>query len=60
MVFVTLKCNFILDVHQNSVDGYHKGVLPSGMGVPGGTFESWFRVVADRDGYGQEQGQEAP
>lgn len=48
VVYVTLKCDFILDCHGNPVDGEHlKGRLPSGDGVAGGTFESWFRVVAD-------------
>jgi hypothetical protein len=47
-VFVGLKCDFLLDCHSNPVDGDHLGgMLPSGNGVPGGTFESWFRVVAD-------------
>lgn len=47
-VYVTLKCNFILDCHHNPVDGdYLCGLLPSGDGVPGGTFESWFCVVRD-------------
>jgi hypothetical protein len=48
VVYVTLKCDFILDCHGNPVDGEHlRGRLPSGDGGPGGTFESWFRVVAD-------------
>ncbi len=48
VVYVTLKCDFILDCHGNPVDGNHlRGRLPSGDGTPGGTFESWFRVVAD-------------
>lgn len=47
-VFVTLKCDFILDCHGVPVDGNHLGgLLPSGDGVRGGTFESWFRVVPD-------------
>jgi hypothetical protein len=48
VVYVTLKCDFILDCHGNPVDGDHlRGRLPTGDGIPGGTFESWFRVVAD-------------
>jgi hypothetical protein len=48
VVYVTLKCDFILDCHGNPVDGNHlRGRLPTGDGNPGGTFESWFRVVAD-------------
>ena len=51
-VRVTLKCDFILDCHGNAVDGNHlKGRLPSGDGVEGGTFESWFTVVDERDGW---------
>lgn len=50
IVFITLKCDFILDCHGHSVDGNHiGGVLPSGDGVKGGTFESWFRVISDDD-----------
>jgi hypothetical protein len=48
VVYVTLKCDFILDCHENPVDGDHlRGRLPSGNGIPGGVFESWFRVVYD-------------
>jgi hypothetical protein len=48
MIYVTLKCDFILDCHGNPVDGNHlKGLLPSGNGVPGGNFVSWFKVVPD-------------
>jgi len=47
-VFVALKCDFIVDCLGQPVDGEHlRGELPSGDGSPGGTFESWFRVVAD-------------
>jgi hypothetical protein len=46
VVYITLKCDFILDCHHTPVDGNHlRGQLPSGDGVPGGVFESWFRVV---------------
>lgn len=49
-VFITLKCDFLLDCHGVAVDGNHLGgVLPSGDGVPGGTFESWFRVLPDSE-----------
>lgn len=45
---VTLRCDFILDCHNNPVDGAHlRGRLPSGNGVMGGDFQSWFRVVSD-------------
>lgn len=45
---VTLRCDFILDCHGKPVDGTHlRGRLPTGNGVMGGHFESWFRVVSD-------------
>jgi len=48
VVYVTLKCDFILDCHGTPVDGNHlRGRLPSGNGVAGGIFESWFRVVPE-------------
>ncbi len=64
-VFVSLKCDFILDCHDVAVDGNHLGgILPSGDGVPGGTFESWFRVLPDheweRRHRERQQGQEEP
>lgn len=47
-VHVTLKCDFLVDCHDHAVDGDHLGGrLPSGDGVQGGTFESWFTVVSD-------------
>jgi hypothetical protein len=61
-VFIALKCDFLLDCHGVAVDGNHLGgVLPSGDGVPGGTFESWFRVVPDHeyDRYQKELKQQA-
>lgn len=49
-VFITLKCDFILDCHGEPVDGNHVGgLLPTGDGVRGGTFESWFHVVPDKE-----------
>lgn len=45
---VTLRCDFILDCRGNPVDGNHlRGRLPTGDGVMGGDFQSWFRVVSD-------------
>jgi hypothetical protein len=45
MVRVTLKCDFIVDEQGLPVDGnFLKGRRPTGDGIPGGTFESWFRV----------------
>jgi hypothetical protein len=50
VIHVTLRCDFLVDCHKNPVDGDHLcGRLPSGNGVPGGTFESWFRVVDDAE-----------
>lgn len=44
-LFVTLRCDFLLDGRGLAVDGGHLGgVLPSGRGVPGGLFESWFSL----------------
>jgi hypothetical protein len=44
-IYVTLKCNFILDCHGNPVDGdYLCGKTPTGDGIRGGTFESWFWI----------------
>ena len=48
IVHVTLRCDFLLDCHGNAVDGNHiGGQRPTGDGVAGGTFESWFMVVSD-------------
>lgn len=45
-IFITLRCDFVLDCHDVPVDGNHlHGRLPSGDGRPGGEFVSWFRVV---------------
>jgi hypothetical protein len=45
IIYVTLKCDFILDCHNNPVDGAHRGArLPSGDGRGGRHFESWFKV----------------
>jgi hypothetical protein len=49
-VYVTLKCDFILDCHGNPVSGRHlRGRLPTVGDMPGGTFESWFSVIEDRE-----------
>jgi hypothetical protein len=48
-IHVTLLADFVLDCHQRPVDGDHiGGRLPSGNGLPGGTFHSWFRIGSDR------------
>jgi hypothetical protein len=50
-IYITLKCDFILDCHHNPVDGTHlAGRLPSGNGTRGGVFESWFRVLPEHEG----------
>lgn len=55
-IYVTLKCDFILDCHHLPVDGNHlRGHLPSGDGVPGGTFESWFWVGEENQDQEQSQ-----
>lgn len=48
IIHIKLKCDFILDCHDNAVDGNHiGGQTPTGNGTAGGVFESWFKVVAD-------------
>ena len=50
IIHVTLRCDFILDGRRQPVDGDHlAGTLPTGNGIAGGTFESWFHVVDDDD-----------
>jgi hypothetical protein len=45
VVYVTLLCDFILDCHGNPVDGNFLGArFPTGDGVRGGVFKSWFTV----------------
>ena len=39
---VVLKCGVLLDGRGNPVDGNFHGSLPTGDGVAGGDFESWF------------------
>jgi hypothetical protein len=40
------------------VDGdFPRALFPTGDGVPGGTFESWFRVVYQND---YDQGEDRP
>jgi hypothetical protein len=54
-LFITLKCNLVVDEHGVPVDGDLLARLqeggsvyavhtPTGDGVPGGLFESWIRV----------------
>lgn len=43
---VVVKCDFLLDRNKMAVDGNYLGSkLPSGDGVPGGDFESWFTLT---------------
>jgi hypothetical protein len=50
-LYVTLRCEFLLDCHGHAVSGRHLGGrLPSGDGTPGSLFESWFRVEDRRRG----------
>jgi hypothetical protein len=43
---VVVKCSFLLDAKREAVDGdFLKGQLPSGDGIPGGDFESWFYLT---------------
>jgi hypothetical protein len=40
---IVVKCHYLTDSQDRPVDGdFLKGSLPSGDGVPGGDFESWF------------------
>jgi hypothetical protein len=60
MVYITLKCDFILDCHNNPIDGdFLRARFPTGNGVPGGVFESWFYVINrehnGRDEYREEE-----
>jgi hypothetical protein len=44
-IYVTLKCDFILDCNGHAVDGnFLGGRFPTGDGIAGGVFESWFFV----------------
>jgi hypothetical protein len=44
-LFLTLKCDAIVDAHGHAVDGNFIGRrLPTGDNIQGGTFESWIRV----------------
>lgn len=47
-IYITLLCDFLIDECGRAVDGNHLGgKTPTGDGVAGGTFESWFTLVAD-------------
>ena len=55
-IHVTLRGDFVFDCHGLAVDADHiGGVLPSGNGLEGGTFHSWFHVGAGADPYEEEQ-----
>jgi len=62
VIHVTLRCDFIVDCLKRPVDGNHlSGLLPTGDGIAGGTFESWFVIVddSDYDRYGHHDHDEA-
>ena len=43
LVRVVVKCDYVVDGKKRAVDGnFLHASLPSGDGVAGGTFESWF------------------
>ena len=42
VIWITIKCDFLLDCHGVAVDGNNNG-------TPGGTFESWVYVVSDSE-----------
>ena len=45
-IYISLRCDFLLDCNGVPVDGDHiGGRLPSGNGIAGGVFDSWFRLV---------------
>jgi hypothetical protein len=44
-VYVSLLCDFLTDENGSQIDGSHLGGhLPTGNGIPGGVFNSWFQV----------------
>jgi hypothetical protein len=55
IVYITLKCDFVVDCRGMPVDGSHLGgALPTRSGRMGGVFESWF-YVAENDGEGRSR-----
>lgn len=43
---VVVKCDFLIDEQGRPVDGNHlDGKVPTGNGVRGGDFESWFELI---------------
>jgi len=59
ILYVTLKCDFILDCHHRPVDGDHLGgKAPTGNGTAGGVFESWFIVRDDRRDHRRQKDRE--
>ena len=43
---VVVKCDFLIDEEGRPVDGNHlDGKVPTGNGVRGGDFESWFELI---------------
>jgi hypothetical protein len=51
VIYVSLKCDFIVDCRNLPVDGsFLGGVLPTHSGRMGGTFESWFSIAEVGEG----------
>ncbi|WP_027666497.1 hypothetical protein [Rhizobium leguminosarum] len=49
VVHIRIACDFVMDWKGQAVSGAHVGGhLPSGNGIPGGVFESWFVVKGKR------------
>lgn len=46
LVRIVIKCDFLKDQDSKCVDGnFLSGILPTGDGVAGGQFESWFELT---------------
>lgn len=46
IIRVTIKSDFLIDDKKRAVDGNHiGGKRPTGDGIQGGDFESWFRLI---------------
>nr|WP_221382021.1 hypothetical protein [Actinoplanes polyasparticus] len=50
-IFVTLYGDLVHDCHGRPVDADFFGSFPSGDGVRGGVFRSWFLVTGAKEGY---------
>lgn len=55
-ILVSIACDFLIDDNGNPVDGDHLGGrLPTGNGVAGGRFESWFKIAPTSAGTENER-----